>query len=107
MQEVVRVFKKVVRGEDIVTRFGGDEFIIILPEIQANEVERIAQRIELSVGQQTYNNEDKQFNVSISWGTSTTCCDSSCTINQIIEEADKKLYIMKNNHNKNSINHSI
>jgi diguanylate cyclase (GGDEF)-like protein len=46
LQEVVRRLKKCIRGEDIIARWGGDEFTLLLPKIERQEVaSAIAQRI--------------------------------------------------------------
>jgi diguanylate cyclase (GGDEF)-like protein len=45
LQDLASVIRMVVRAEDIVTRYGGEEFCILLPEIPAEQAERVAERL--------------------------------------------------------------
>jgi len=45
LQDLASVIRMVVRAEDIVTRYGGEEFCILLPEIPAEDAERVAERL--------------------------------------------------------------
>ncbi|HEX2061380.1 MAG TPA: diguanylate cyclase, partial [Thermoanaerobaculia bacterium] len=49
LKEVGRRLRASVRGIDYTGRIGGDEFMLILPQIDANEVTRVAERIRLAV----------------------------------------------------------
>ncbi|HWJ02421.1 MAG TPA: sensor domain-containing diguanylate cyclase [Verrucomicrobiae bacterium] len=94
LQEVALVLKQSVRGKDIVSRYGGDEFAIILPGADAEEAMGVAQRIQDTVASRIFS-YNEGLRVSVSWGTiSTKCKDISC-INSIIDAADGRLYNMK------------
>lgn len=49
LKEIGRRLRSSVRGVDYVGRLGGDEFMLILPETEAAEVARVAERIRLAV----------------------------------------------------------
>ena len=44
--KVSEIFKKVCRADDIIARWGGDEFAILLPQTQKNEAQKITERIK-------------------------------------------------------------
>jgi diguanylate cyclase (GGDEF)-like protein len=46
LQEFANRLSKAVRGSDLAVRMGGDEFLVILPDCQAEEVERILARLQ-------------------------------------------------------------
>ena len=50
LREVAEVFRQSVRAEDIVCRYGGEEFVIILPEINADLAFERAEKIRMEVG---------------------------------------------------------
>ena len=46
LAETAKLLKKVCRSDDILARWGGDEFVILLPKTSIAAAEEIAQRIE-------------------------------------------------------------
>ena len=53
LQEISKVLKRTVRGTDYVSRVGGDEFIILLPNTRLVEGIRFSERIRLAISQTT------------------------------------------------------
>jgi len=67
LKKAAETIKKVCRGEDIVARIGGDEFVLLLPKTSAHESVRIANQIkELASKEKVANIE-----LSISYGNAT------------------------------------
>jgi len=83
-----------VRDTDILSRFGGDEFIIILPDItQEEEVCKIAERIIHSLGQ-PWLIKQQQISVTVSMGVSLYPRDGQEKY-ELIGRADEALYQAK------------
>ncbi len=61
------VMKEVCRDDDIIARWGGDEYIILLPRTDADEAERISERIRKRCSEEYVSN----INLSISLGCGT------------------------------------
>ena len=49
LKEVARLLKSIVRAYDIVGRYGGEEFLIILPEPGLEDARHFAERIRVRV----------------------------------------------------------
>lgn len=93
LTELSTLFKEQVRQQDCVARWGGEEFLIILPQTSAEQANIIAEKIRSSVEQHTVNFLSQQINVTISIGISQLSEDQS--IDELINTADKCLYQAK------------
>lgn len=79
------------RGNDIVSRTGGDEFVILLPEVDQEGAIRSIERIRNCM--QAYNSENEGPLVSISLGTATAATGGE--IPSALKEADELMYADK------------
>lgn len=94
LKQVAMVLKNNVRNFDIVARFGGEEFIILLEDLQLNQAIEIAERcrnairnIQLSI------NTNSSIQLTASFGLTNS--DIACESEQIIHRADQALYHAK------------
>ena len=98
LQECSQVLKKSVRDIDTVGRYGGEEFIIVFPQIKPSEILTAANRVVENVANTPFDNRELQPSkkVTISMGLLTNM-DASLTPEEMIKEADKALYDAKRN----------
>lgn len=78
-----------VRGSDLVCRFGGEEFIVYLPNVTVDEAKKLGQRIHDTLLSNT------DFNVTVSIGI--TNCVGNDEVDDAVYRADKAVYQAKNN----------
>ena len=94
----VDIFTKVLRDEDIVARYGGDEFTFILPETGPNEGMELAEKIRSEVAKLKILEKKKgpinNFTVSQGLASFPENAEDPKTL---MEKADKALYSAKNN----------
>ena len=83
-----------VRSSDFVGRYGGEEFIILLPETDATNAYKVAEKIRALVEKSKFLGEDKPLTVSL--GIATYPLDGA-NEDELIEKADQALYYSKNN----------
>jgi diguanylate cyclase (GGDEF)-like protein len=84
--------KRVVRNEDVVIRYGGDEYIVILPNTDKKTARVIAERIRKEINQEPfYAFNNKKFNISITLGVASYPDDAK-TRDALIGKADKAMY---------------
>lgn len=91
------IFRKngVLREQDIVGRFGGEEFIVILPGTNAKNALEPARRLSKELENYTFkSHEQKEFKVTMSIGISEYK-PADKTGDDIIQRADKALYYAK------------
>jgi diguanylate cyclase (GGDEF)-like protein len=89
LQEFAERLKKAVRGSDLVSRYGGDEFLAILPECTAEGVEYIFKRLnDLQVN---VSGEELRFHYSAGW-TDYIPRESA---EEFLKRADVALYVNK------------
>jgi diguanylate cyclase (GGDEF)-like protein/PAS domain S-box-containing protein len=67
LQKAAVAIQSACRADDIVARWGGDEFVILLPKTKSEEAERIINRIK----QQYANQQVNALSISISFGWAT------------------------------------
>lgn len=67
LRRIAQVFKEECRGEDIVARIGGDEFVFLLPKTNGTEAQKIIERINHSISEKQ--KENTICSVSFGWAT--------------------------------------
>lgn len=94
LQEVARRLQSVSRETDLVARFGGDEFAVVLPGIQTKEnIDSIAQKI-LDVIMLPFSIDGKELHVTASIGVSIYPYDGD-DVSTLIRNADLAMYQAK------------
>jgi len=75
LQTLAEVMKAVFRDTDILVRYGGEEFVVILPETDFTYVHRIAERLRKNVENAIVHSKHGDLSVTVSIGTATVCHD--------------------------------
>lgn len=89
------LLKQHQRNVDIVCRFGGEEFLLLLPECDADNANKVAERIRMATSNISMLSEDKvEVNFTVSIGVHQLSL-SKDNIKQAIDAADRALYIAK------------
>ena len=91
-----RIIKSLLRKEDFVARYGGDEFAIILPEVDLKGAGKIAEKIRTGVYDvefKIYKEHDLTVQVSLSMGVSQG--RETDDPGSVFQRADKAMYLAK------------
>jgi len=86
--------KESLRNSDIIFRYGGEEFVILLSDTDANGAELLADRIRASIENHTIAYGMETIKITASLGVSTL--RNNDTIESFILRADKAMYTAKN-----------
>ena len=80
-------------AKDIVARFGGEEFCIILKDMSASAIKEKLESIRKKVENSSFKDHDTQISFTVSIGVVTSAED---TLEETINTADMFLYNAKN-----------
>lgn len=87
--------RRCLRDSDIICRWGGEEFIILLKDTSSSGARRVAEKIRLVAEQHTYVFSGSALQVTVSLGL--TELQPADTLQSLIGRADKALYSAKQN----------
>ncbi|MGB5340105.1 MAG: diguanylate cyclase [Gammaproteobacteria bacterium] len=95
LQGLAKALQKDLRKTDLAARFGGEEFVILLPETDSTDalaaidhIRKAIMKLSFSFGQ-----EKEQIEVTMSFGIAEFCKGDSC--DEVFERADKAMYQAK------------
>lgn len=94
LQAVADLLVEQVRDTDLVIRYGGDEFLLVLIETNG-ETETVMERIHAAIEERNRTNELVPFAVTLSVGSAHWSPELNQTAEQILAEADKNMYAAK------------
>ncbi len=95
LQQVARIIERSVRSSDVVIRYGGEEFLVILPEVTTKSSAQVAEKIRRAVETNSFKIEGgKEIKITISIGVAELPTHSDHPW-QTIKFADVALYHAK------------
>ena len=92
LQAVARCINETIRGSDVLFRFGGEEFLIMLSCTEMEGAQLLAERIRQQIEQLSFSSQ-KELKVTASLGISTLNAEDTTTT--LFERTDKALYTAK------------
>ena len=108
LKEFAELLRFSRRGTDVVGRFGGEEFIVVIPFVSGKQVKEIAERIRQAVSDFTFDANHNKIRMTVSIGAVTLVPSPSEPIQQVVEKllkvADEGLYQAKNS-GRNKVTH--
>lgn len=94
IQQLAELAKQTIRDTDVFGRFGGEEFVLIMPETCLTEARQLVERIRVSFSELSINALEGTFS-SVSIGV-TERYKGELELEALLERADKALYEAKN-----------
>jgi diguanylate cyclase (GGDEF)-like protein len=94
LQHLVRCIREQLRGSDVMARFGGDEFIVLLPETNSKGAVEMAERIRKAVETSRFDVRTGDANITVSVGVASYPDDGG-NLDVILDKADKAMYRAK------------
>nr|QGT51479.1 diguanylate cyclase [uncultured Spirochaetaceae bacterium] len=95
---VSKIIKSNVRQQDMASRYGGEEFTVMLPNTLREDAMAVAERIREVIEETDFVYEGQHMRVTISGGVSVYDKDLNPVqeTKELVEQADKALYVSKN-----------
>ena len=91
LEELSKLLKENTRSTDVIGRWGGEEFLIIAPNLGTDDIENFAQNLKEKISKYLFNNE---YNITVSMGISIY--ETEEDVEKCLVRADNALYISKN-----------
>ncbi|MCE9525545.1 MAG: GGDEF domain-containing protein [Planctomycetales bacterium] len=93
LSQLAAILRQTVRDTDLVARFGGEEFVLLLPAGEMSQVTDSMERIRRAVEEAEFHLEDRTLQVTISCGAAEPL--ERETADALIKRADTALYAAK------------
>jgi len=92
LRDVGALFHRLTRPEDLIARFGGDEFVMVVPHLPVADIERITERLTREVGALRWPAGNDTFSITISSGIASSRLLPEASLAQLLDAADRDLY---------------
>jgi diguanylate cyclase (GGDEF)-like protein len=96
LREIAVVLKETVRRSDMIVRYGGDEFLVVLTET-GHDAEEVARRVRRAVTASAELRKISGFGVTVSVGSIFWHPDKGIPIEEALAAADSRMYAEKRN----------
>ena len=94
LRAVAGACRRVIREGDVLVRYGGEEFLVLLPGAGRDDVLQVGERIRRAVSETTVEDGASRIRVTVSVGA-TTYQDATETADALVALADRALYESK------------
>ena len=87
--------RECLRTSDIICRYGGDEFVALLPQLPVNKAMETAERLRSAIENTSFDVDGQRITTTVSIGVATYP-DEVRVADELMERADESLYESKN-----------
>jgi len=96
LREVAARLRRNLRGIDLVCRFGGEEFVVVMPDTELPLAQRVGERIRQQIAEKEFSvaNTDEMISVTVSIGVAVLLQPQD-TVEALMKRADRALYEAK------------
>jgi len=95
LRDLVNLIKNNVRREDLLARFGGEEFALVLVETHLSGALELTERLRRLIEQQVFEFESKRYSLTISLGVAAITGADESRPSELLRRADDKLFEAK------------
>lgn len=93
LRGVAEVLRSLARPHDVVVRYGGEEFLMLLPGISLADAAQVAERVRSGVESRDWTKLDRDLHVTISLGVVDS--QPGENLEHVVAEADRLMYMAK------------
>ncbi|HYA28141.1 MAG TPA: diguanylate cyclase, partial [Acidobacteriota bacterium] len=94
--KISEIFREKTRQSDFPCRYGGEEFVLVLPETDQENALQVASKIHDAIRSSSFGTTVRPFSLTVSIGVSSTSARFYSDWNQMVNDADQALYLAKN-----------
>ena len=96
LENVAKQLTASVRDSDVVARWGGEEFLIVMPDTDLAGAAEVCDRIRRSVEDVDWTDLAPGLHVTMSFGVAAAPSDTTMTVEALLDAADSRLHLAKN-----------
>jgi diguanylate cyclase (GGDEF)-like protein len=93
LKQTAEVLQQTLRKVDFICRYGGEEFLVILPSTNTDEAQIVAEKVQDRINDLSIIWQKNTINITLSTGYAT--CKTHLTIEQLLQLADDAMYLAK------------
>ena len=94
--KISEILREKTRQSDSPSRYGGEEFVLILPETDQDDALQVARKIHEEIRLCSFGTPNRSFALTVSIGLSSTSNKLYADWRQMLDDADQALYVAKN-----------
>jgi len=95
LKDIGALFLRRTRSDDVIARYGGDEFVLLVLNLTAAEVRAVAERLAAELSQLQWNVADSTLHIALTIGIACSSLMPGSSLDQLLEAADRDLYAKK------------
>ena len=92
---VSKILRQQFRPRDLLVRYGGDEFAVLLPDVKLKEAVTIGERVRRAIGGATGGSDDSLIQIPVKISMGIAQLQKGGTLDALIRDADAALYRAK------------
>ena len=94
--KISETLRQKTRQSDFPSRYGGEEFVLVLPETDQSSALQVAGKIHEEIRSCTFGTADRPFALTVSIGLTSSSRKSYSDWREMLDDADQALYVAKN-----------
>jgi diguanylate cyclase (GGDEF)-like protein len=94
--KISETLRQKTRQSDFPSRYGGEEFVLVLPETDQSSAFQVAGKIHDEIRSCTFGTADRPFALTVSIGLTSTSSKQYSDWREMLDDADQALYVAKN-----------
>jgi diguanylate cyclase (GGDEF)-like protein len=95
LREMAQLVSGMLRDYDAMGRYGGEEFVIVLPETNGEHAFRVADRLREGIEKHEFTVNDRTYRITVSLGIASKGDEENPSLEELFKEADRCLYLAK------------
>ena len=93
LKKLATLFQQNIRREELLGRYGGEEFVVVMPEVDSSGAFQLAEKLRKTVESTVFKSGEAELPITISVGVATLGAEES--VKAFIDTADQALYKSK------------